>query len=268
MIPIREGEFKLCSTKTFQSLLIWFCIPIGLYSTVMWMVVFSDSQSYLSDTIITTCWIAMAINIVSTTMLIPGLMANLVEKSEINYDAIKFSKLWPLLYTLAAIVSVTLTIYNYQYVDGSLYLSIAFTVFFSMLNVLMGSFFVTTSLISISFLDEAKEMSTIQDAELMISSSMNQVKKIRMLKSGFSPLLAFMLTNSTVCLVIFSYTGLYYSKKKQYYQCLSFLSCVPGFCLPIYSLICCCNDIYLALSLNNDKLRYNITKIRFTVLIH
>jgi len=230
----------------------------------MWMVVFSDSQSYSSDTVITTCLIAMAINIVSTTMLIPGLMANLVEKSEINYNVTKFSKLWPVLYILAGIVSSTLTIYNYQYVDGYLYLSIALTVFFSMLNVIMGSFYITSSLISISFIDEAKEMSTIQDVELMISCSMNQVKKIRMLKSGFSPLLAFMLTNPTVCLVIFSYTGLYYSKKEQYYQCLIFLSCVPGFGLSIYYLICCCNDTFIALSLNNDKLRYSITKIKFT----
>lgn len=154
------------------------------------MVVFSDSQSYSSDTVITTCLIAMAINIVSTTMLISGLMANLVEKSEINYNVTKFSKLWPVLYILAGIVSSTLTIYNYQYVDGYLYLSIALTVFFSMLNVIMGSFYITSSLISISFIDEAKEMSTIQDVELMISCSMNQVKKIRMLKSEFSPLLA------------------------------------------------------------------------------
>ena len=32
----------------------------------------------------------------------------------------------------------------------------------------MGSFYITSSLISISFIDEAKEMSTIQDVELMM----------------------------------------------------------------------------------------------------
>ena len=37
-----------------------------------------------------------------------------------------------------------------------------------MLNVIMGSFYITSSLISISFIDEAKEMSTIQDVELMM----------------------------------------------------------------------------------------------------
>ena len=178
------------------------------------------------------------------------------EKSEIDLDACKCSKKWITTYSIAYTIQAVILIISYKEFDNFLYIMHIPMIIFEAMQILqMGSYFLTTNLVCTWFIEATKYVSQVENVNMLVSGSLILVKKMRMIKTGFGPLLTFILINFSVCLVLCTYTGLYYFKKGHYTLCLSFLVSVPSYFLIIYSLICCCDEAFHALSQNNDNLR-------------
>ena len=199
--------------------------------------------------------VTIYLNILTITLSTPGLLANLVEKSEVDLDVSKYSKKWVamfmIIFSAAMIVGV---IANYQS-KNSVFICPAMIASQIMLEILIAACLITTNLVCTSFIREATDLTKEDKVTVTISRSMNLVKKMRMLKRGLSPLLLSMLVNSSVSMIICSYSGLYFLKLGQYFMSLTYITSVAMFLLIDYSLICSCDEVFQALSANNDKLR-------------
>ena len=200
------------------------------------------------------------LNIVVLTLFIPGLLANLVEKSEVNLDVSKYSKKTVAWYMIILLSATVFAIFHSDVKENMIFFTAATLSYQIMIAMLLFAYFVTTSLVCTSFIEEATDLSKEQDEEVTVSRSVSQVKKIRIVKSGFSPLIFCILTNYTTCMIVCAYSGLYFLKLRQYFLFLTFSFSVAMFLIVIYSLISACDEVFQALSSNNDKLRYHMSK--------
>ena len=200
------------------------------------------------------------LNIVVLTLFIPGLLANLVEKSEVNLDVSKYSKKTVAWYMIILLSATVFAIFHSDVKENMIFFTAATLSYQIMIAMLLFAYFVTTSLVCTSFIEEATDLSKEQDEEVTVSRSVSLVKKIRIVKSGFSPLIFCILTNYTTCMIVCAYSGLYFLKLRQYFLFLTFSFSVAMFLIVIYSLISDCDEVFQALSSNNDKLRYHMSK--------
>ena len=200
------------------------------------------------------------LNIVVLTLFIPGLLANLVEKSEVNLDVSKYSKKTVAWYMIILLSATVFAIFHSDVKENMIYFTAATLSYQIMIAMLLFAYFITTSLVCTSFIEEATDLSKEQDEEVTVSRSVSLVKKIRIVKSGFSPLIFCILTNYTTCMIVCAYSGLYFLKLRQYFLFLTFSFSVSMFLIVIYSLISDCDEVFQALSSNNDKLRYHMSK--------
>ena len=200
------------------------------------------------------------LNIVVLTLFIPGLLANLVEKSEVNLDVSKYSKKTVAWYMIILLSATVFAIFHSDVKENMIFFTAATLSYQIMIAMLLFAYFITTSLVCTSFIEEATDLSKEQDEEVTVSRSVSLVKKIRIVKSGFSPLIFCILTNYTTCMIVCAYSGLYFLKLQQYFLFLTFSFSVAMFLIVIYSLISDCDEVFQALSSNNDKLRYHMSK--------
>lgn len=244
----------------FISLIIWFCIPIGLFTISIYLQYVSSYEVIEYNPVILASTVTVILNIVALTLFIPGLLANLVEKSEIDLDVSKYSKKWVALYFIIFLTSTVLGIFRSDMKENMIYFTAATLFCQIMIAMLLVAYFITTNLVCTSFIMEATDLSKKKDEAETVLCSIHLVKKIRILKSGFSPLNFCILTNYTTCMIVCAYSGFYYLKLRQYFLFLSFTISVVMFLLVIYSLISACDEVFQALSSNNDKLRYYMRK--------
>ncbi|XP_023340096.1 uncharacterized protein LOC111710262 [Eurytemora carolleeae] len=230
--------------------MIWFCIPMGLFSIPIYLESVPKNNPVMMASSVT-----IYLNLMAMTLSTPGLLANLVEKSEIDLDDTKYSKKWVamlmILYTVVIIVGVI----AYYQSKNFVIMCPAMIASQIMLAILITAYLITFNLVCTSFIAEATDLTKEDKVTVTISCSMNLVKKIRMLKRGFSPLLLSMLVNYSVSMIICSYSGLYFLKLGKYFTSLNYITSVAMYLLIVYSLICSCDEVFQALSANNDKLR-------------
>ena len=250
MIPVKNRKYEILSLKSVLSFMIWFCIPIGLFSIPIYLESVPKNNPVMMASSVT-----IYLNVMAMTLSTPGLLANLIEKSEIDLDDTKYSKKWVamlmILNTVGIIVGV-IAIYQSKYFVIMCPPILASQI---MLEILISAYLITTNLVCTSFIVEATDLTKEDKVTVTISCSMNLVKKMRMLKRGFSPLLLSMLVNYSVSMILCSYSGLYFLKLGQYFMSLTYMTSVAMFLLVDYSLICSCDEVFQALSANNDKLR-------------
>ena len=235
--------------------MIWFCIPMGLFSIPTFLESVPNYELMKNNPVIMASTISILINGMAIALSMPGLLANLVEKSEVDLDVSKYTKKWVAMYIIIFTAATILFLMNYYSSENFVFICPTVITFQSMLAMLVSAYLITTNLVCISFIEEATDLTKEDKDTVTISCSMNLVKKMKMLKSGFSPLLFSMLVNYSVNLVVCSYSGLYFLKLGQYFMGLTHITMVAIYLLIDYSLICTCVDAFQALSANNDKLR-------------
>jgi len=245
LIPLQNKKYKFFSCKTFISLIIWFCIPIGLFTISIYLQYVSSYEVIEYNPVILASTVTVILNIVALTLFIPGLLANLVEKSEIDLDVSKYSKKWVALYFIIFLTSTVLGIFRSDMKENMIYFTAATLFCQIMIAMLLVAYFITTNLVCTSFIEEATDLSKEKDEAETVLCSIHLVKKIRILKSGFSPLNFCILTNYTTCMIVCAYSGFYYLKLRQYFLFLSFSISVVMFLLVIY--------LYKNFLVENDK---------------
>ena len=235
--------------------MIWFCIPMGLFSIPFYLESVPNYEIIKNNPVIMASSVSTYLNLMGVTLSMPGLLANLVEKSEIDLDDIKYSKKWVSMYMILYTAAIIVGLMNFYSSENFVFICLTFITSQIMLTMLVSAYLITTNLVCTSFIVEATDLTKEDKVTVTISCSMNLVKKMRMLKRGFSPLLLSMLVNYSVSMILCSYSGLYFLKLGQYFMSLTYMTSVAMFLLVDYSLICSCDEVFQALSANNDKLR-------------
>ena len=256
MIPVNNRKYEILSLRSVLSFMIWFCIPMGLFSIPFYLEPVPNYGLIRDNPVIMASTVSTSINIMAIALSIPGLLANLVEKSEVDLDVSKYSKKWVAMFMIIFTAATILLVMNYYSSENFVFICPTMITSEIMISMLLSAYLITTNLVCTSFIAEATDLIKEDKVTVTISRSMNLVKKIRMLKRGFSPLLFSMLVNYSVNLVVCSYSGLYFLKLGQYFMSLTYITSVAIYLLIVYSLICSCDVVFQALSVNNDKLRY------------
>ena len=259
LIPLQNKKYEFVSCKMLLSLIIWFCIPIGLFAVSSYLRFVSIYESIEYNPVIIASTVTLILNFIALTLFMPGLLANLVEKSEVDLDVSKYSKKWVAWYMIIVLPATFIEIF-YSDNLNIIFFTAATLSYQIMIAMLLVAYFITTNLVCTSFIEEATDLSKEKDEAITVSFSESLVKKIRILKSGFSPLIFCILTNYTNCMIVCAYSGLYFLKLQQYFLFLTFSLSVAMFLIIIYSLISDCDAVFQALSSNNDKLRYHMIK--------
>ncbi|XP_023340101.1 uncharacterized protein LOC111710266 [Eurytemora carolleeae] len=255
LIPVKNRQYEILSLRSVLSFMIWFCIPMGLFSIPTFLESVPNYELMKNNPVIMASTISILINGMAIALSMPGLLANLVEKSEVDLDVSKYTKKWVAMYMIIFTAATILFLMNYYSSENFVFICPTMITFQSMLAMLVSAYLITTNLVCISFIEEATDLTKEDKDTVTISRSMNLVKKMKMLKSGFSPLLFSMLVNYSVNLVVCSYSGLYFLKLRQYFMGVTQITMVAIYLLIVYSLICSCDEVFQALSANNDKLR-------------
>ena len=230
---------------------------MGLFSIPTYLESVPNYELTKNNPVIMASLVSTSINVMAITLSMPGLLANLVEKSEVDLDVSKYSKKWVAMFMIIFTAATILLVMNYYSSENFVFICPTVITSEIMIAMLLSAFLVTTNLVCTSFIAEATDLTKEDKVTVTISRSMNLVKKIRMLKRGFSPLLLSMLVNYSVNLVVCSYSGLYFLKLRQYFMGVTHITMVATYILIVYSLICSCDEVFQALSVNNDKLRYS-----------
>ena len=255
MIPIKNRKYEILSLRSVLSFMIWFCIPMGLFSIPFYLEPVPNYELIRDNPVIMASTVSTSINIIAIALSMPGLLANLVEKSEVDLDVSKYSKKWVAMFMIIFTAATILLVMNYYSSENFVFICPAMITSEIMIAMLLSAYLITTNLVCTSFIAKATDLTKEDKVTVTVSCSMNLVKKMRMLKRGFSPLLLSMLLNYSVNLVVCSYSGLYFLKLGQYFMGLTHITIVAIYLLIDYSLICTCVDAFQALSANNDKLR-------------
>ena len=229
---------------------------MGLFSIPSFLEFVPNYENMKNNPVIMASTVSIYLNLMAVTLSVPGLLANLVEKSEIDLDDSKYSKKWIAMYMIIYTAAIIVGLMNYYSSTNFVFICPAMIASQIMFGILVAAYLITINLVCTSFIAEATDLTKEDKVTVTVSRSMNLVKKMRMLKRGFSPLLFSMLVNYSVSLVVCLYSGLYFLKLKQYFMSLTLITSVAMFLLIDYSLICSCDEVFQALSANNDKLRY------------
>ena len=184
--------------------MIWFCIPMGLFSIPTFLESVPNYELMKNNPVIMASTISILINGMAIALSMPGLLANLVEKSEVDLDVSKYTKKWVAMYMIIFTAATILFLMNYYSSENFVFICPTMITSEIMIAMLLSAFLVTTNLVCTSFIAEATDLTKEDKVTVTISRSMNLVKKIRMLKRGFSPLLFSMLVNYYVNLVVCS----------------------------------------------------------------
>ena len=196
------------------------------------------------------------INVYLLPVVIPGLLAYLVEKSNPNLDAEKLTKNKLFLFLLLTrCVTLVLTIYIYSMQSIDIIWSVLRALYIIMCSVLICLALLVINLVCNSFMAELEEAGDILDIEILIEKYVSLVNKYRAMRVGFSPFLFIIVSFSVVYTLVFSFLLTEYIAEQQFIRAASMVPGVLFYTLLLYYLICFCDECFLTLSANNNGLR-------------
>ena len=261
VVPVSQDatgvlKFKVFSWKTFLSYASWVgiqlvCIGIFHYRE-------GDFLSLLKHENSVTWVFTRAITIINTYLIpivIPGLLAFILENSNTNLDANKFTKL-KMLVTLTISRCVTLVITIYLVENGDIYSQMSVGVFFIIYCTILNFSLIVINLICNSFIEEVEEARNILQIDGLTDKYIDLVNKYRGMKRGFSPFLLIFMSFCTVYVLFFSFLLTDHLEKKNYLSSINIFSGVFYYLFLMFYIIGFCDETFGALSANNNILRY------------
>ena len=263
MIPVTEDDsgklkFQVFHLKTAISYFIWCIIPTSgtvcqrLLLSLSWEQFFALNILNLADKcmFVTTC---------ALPFLLPGLMANLVEKSESDLNTITKLNDFKIKIALGisvAVFNLATTLYIFQSMNLNnfplmvlLNVGIYFSISFEMICLLL-----VIQTVSDLFERRILKARKIDQVGILTAKHLQLVQLFRKIKEGLSPILFNLI-------MLFGLTGLllFYSIKPYlpYGHIMPLIYFVNGFCLLsiLYNITSKCERIYGCLFSNNTELR-------------
>ena len=209
-------------------------------------------------------------NVYLIPMVIPGLLAYLVEKSNPNLDAQKLTKNKLFLFLLSTrCVTLVMKIYTDNLENKAILWQVLTVVFFILFCALLNLALLVIKLVCNAFMAELDEASDILDIEVLIERYVSLVNKYRGMKQGFSPFLFFFVSFSVVYVLVFSFKIIGLIGAREFLFALGPSAAVFYYLFLIYYLICFCDKSFSALSANNNELRWGeLVKGPFTININ
>ena len=109
-----------------------------------------------TDAISTVCTMVQHINMVAMHFFYPGLLANLIAKSSLDYDAHEYSNLWVVMFiTVNQIGAVLMLVIGHSFLENFVLVAIFFSIPVLTILILMVSVVLTISLACTSFITSA-----------------------------------------------------------------------------------------------------------------
>ena len=182
------------------------------------------------------------------------LMAKMVEKSNVNPNSTKYTKLYLVLLQILSSV-LFLIVYVYQRRERSIYRNVYFALAYLGITALNTFLLLVINAICNSFIEETEQVQKLSEVRSLITDSYQLVCRLRSIKTAFNPLLFIMLPVNVVMSLVLSYTCYSYLVDEQYLDFINKFCILVGITLNVFYYTHFCNMTHQALSNNNDKLR-------------
>ena len=200
------------------------------------------------------------INTYLIPIVIPGLLAFILENSNTNLDANKFTKLKMLVsLTVSRCVTLVITIYSVE--NGDIYSQMAVGVFFIIYCTILNFTLIVINIICNCFIKELEEARNILQIDELTEKYIDLVNKYKGMKRGFSPFLLIFMSFCTVYVLFFSFLLTDHLEKKNYLSSINIFSGVFYYLFLMFYIIGFCDETFEALSANNNILRYALQNV-------
>ena len=197
---------------------------------------------------------SLTANIIIMAIIQIPLMAKMVEKSNVNPNSTKYTKLYLVLLQILSSV-LFLIVYVYQRRERSIYRNVYFALAYLGITALNTFLLLVINAICNSFIEETEKVQKLSEVRCLITNSYQLVCRLRSIKTAFNPLLFIMLPLNVVMSLVLSYTCYSYLVDEQYLEFINKSCILVGITLNVFYYTHFCNMTHQALSNNNDKLR-------------
>ena len=197
---------------------------------------------------------SLTVNVIIMAFIPIPLMAKMVEKSNMNPNRTRFTKLYLVLLQILSSV-LLLIVYVYRRRESNIYRIICFALAYLGITALNTFLFLVINAICNSFIEETEKVQKLSEVRSLITESYQLVLRLRSIKTAFNPLLFIMLPLNVVMSLVLSYTCYFNLEDEQYVEFIYRFCMLAGISLNVFYYTHFCNITHQALSNNNDKLR-------------
>ena len=213
-----------------------------------------SSPTIASGSVYGISYNSLTANIIIMALIQIPLMAKMVEKSNVDPNRTRYTKLYLVLLQILSSV-LLLIVYVYERRERTIYRIIYFALAYLGVTALNTFLLLVINAICNSYIEETEQAQKLSEVRCLITESYQLVFRLRSIKIAFNPLLFIMLPLNVVLSLVLSYACYTHLVDEQYLEFIIKFCMLAVIALNVFYYTYFCNITHQALSNNKDKLR-------------